>query len=115
MAGGKLRSDSTHQHKLEFVKELSERCPLKEIDIRGNNLTVANIVEVMFVIRECETIQKVHFMNEQNKWPLNSRSYIDMNNQLTALYMSGSNQRKFTVDKVNDIIKFEQSMVDILL
>jgi hypothetical protein len=76
---------------------------LNELDIRNNNLAVAGIIEVVYAMRESESLQRVHFMNEKGKWPLNSRYYLDLQSQLGIMMP----ERKVEVEKVRDVISIE--------
>ncbi|TNV86452.1 hypothetical protein FGO68_gene11536 [Halteria grandinella] len=103
---GKARSQNAQQ-RLEFLKEMSLRCTkLADLDIKSNmNLTVPSLSEIVYTMRECASLKRIYFFNEKGKWPLNSKQYLDLQNQVKAL-ISGT-QRTCQIDKIMDVITFE--------
>ncbi len=59
--------------KLDWLREIGFRTPIKEIDIKNNALGVPGIVEVTYAMREAKGLERIQFRNDKSKWPLNSR------------------------------------------
>ncbi|CDW87707.1 UNKNOWN [Stylonychia lemnae] len=99
-----LMNKSQMADKLLFLKEISSRCALKELDISKNSLILPTLMEIIIQTFECKTLTKITFKNDKNKWPLNSKQYVDLQRQLEGLFYE--QQRKFEIDRLNDIIRF---------